>query len=211
MELFMVQSVSKESAWNAGDTGDRGSILPSGRVPWKRKWQPTPVLQMGNPMDRGVWQVSIHKVTKSLTKLSNQARMHHFVNLLSLYEGQGISTFHFIHFHFYLCMLIIISHSKSSYIPIVLLWSPHIYLYLTSNQMFFWTNVPACDTGFHLTFFSRCRYIVHNFTLVWCIYVLFKKCNTLYSFSPLWSWSSSDVQWNLANTFSERAYLGRYG
>ena len=33
-------SDSKESACNAGDPG---SILGSGRFPWRRAWQPTPV------------------------------------------------------------------------------------------------------------------------------------------------------------------------
>jgi len=33
-------SDSKESAWSAGDLG----LIPrSGRFPWRRKWQPTPV------------------------------------------------------------------------------------------------------------------------------------------------------------------------
>ena len=36
---------------NAGDTGDRDLI--AGKVPWRRKWQPTPVFLPGIPMDRG--------------------------------------------------------------------------------------------------------------------------------------------------------------
>ena len=40
---FPVGSVGKASACNAGDTGDAGSIPRSGRFPWKRPWQPTPV------------------------------------------------------------------------------------------------------------------------------------------------------------------------
>ena len=32
----------KESACNAGDTGSVSSI-PAGKIPWRRKWQPTPV------------------------------------------------------------------------------------------------------------------------------------------------------------------------
>ena len=30
--------------------------------PWERKWQPTPVFLPGNPMDRGVWQATVHEV-----------------------------------------------------------------------------------------------------------------------------------------------------
>ena len=32
---------------NAGDTGHMGSILGSGRAPWRRKWKPTPVFLPG--------------------------------------------------------------------------------------------------------------------------------------------------------------------
>ena len=38
----------KESACNAGDLRDLGSILGLGRFPWKRKWQPTPVFLAWN-------------------------------------------------------------------------------------------------------------------------------------------------------------------
>ena len=34
----------KASAWNAGDLG---SIPGSGKIPWRRKWQPTPVFLPG--------------------------------------------------------------------------------------------------------------------------------------------------------------------
>jgi len=35
--------------------GDLGSIPGSGRFPWRRKWQPTPVFLLENPMDGGAW------------------------------------------------------------------------------------------------------------------------------------------------------------
>jgi len=37
----------KESACNAGDTANLGSIPGSARFPWRRKWQPTPVFLPG--------------------------------------------------------------------------------------------------------------------------------------------------------------------
>ena len=40
-------SVSKESTFNAEDTGDVGSIHGSGRLTWRRKWQSTPVFWPG--------------------------------------------------------------------------------------------------------------------------------------------------------------------
>ena len=36
-------------------------------IPWRRKWQPIPVFLPGNPIDRGVWQATVHRVTKSWT------------------------------------------------------------------------------------------------------------------------------------------------
>ena len=42
-----------------------------GKIPWRRKWQPTPVFFLGNPIDRGVWKATVHGVTKSQTRLSN--------------------------------------------------------------------------------------------------------------------------------------------
>ena len=46
-----------------------------GKIPWRRKWQPTPVLLPGNPMDREAWWVTFHGVAKSQTRLSTLAHM----------------------------------------------------------------------------------------------------------------------------------------
>ena len=43
------------------------------KIPWRRKWQPTPVFLPGKFMDRRAWQATVYEVTKSQTKLSNQA------------------------------------------------------------------------------------------------------------------------------------------
>ena len=44
---FRDGSEGKESAFNAGDTGDKSSIPPGSGDPLKRKWQPTPVFFPG--------------------------------------------------------------------------------------------------------------------------------------------------------------------
>ena len=31
-----------------------------GKIPWRRKWQPTPVFSPGNPMDRGAWRAIVY-------------------------------------------------------------------------------------------------------------------------------------------------------
>ena len=56
--------VGKESACIAGDTGDASSIPGSGRIPWRRKCQPTTVF-LKNPMDRGAWWTTVQRITES--------------------------------------------------------------------------------------------------------------------------------------------------
>lgn len=73
MESCVVQSVDKESASNAGDTGGiKVPIPPLRKIPLeKERATPLQYYCLGNPTDTGVWQASVHKVTKSLPKLSN--------------------------------------------------------------------------------------------------------------------------------------------
>ena len=42
-----------------------------GKIPWRMKWQPTPVFLPGKPMARGAWWATVHGVAKSLTRLSD--------------------------------------------------------------------------------------------------------------------------------------------
>ena len=46
-----------------------------GKSPWRRKWQPNPVFLPDKSMDRGAWQATVHRVTKSQTRLSNIINM----------------------------------------------------------------------------------------------------------------------------------------
>jgi hypothetical protein len=54
-------SVVKNPPANAEDAG---LILPSRKIPWRRKRQRTPVLLPEKPMDRGTWGATAHGVTK---------------------------------------------------------------------------------------------------------------------------------------------------
>ena len=51
--------------------------------PCSRKWQSTPVFLPRNPKDRGAWQVTVHGVTKGLTRLSDYTTsiIHLFRNI----------------------------------------------------------------------------------------------------------------------------------
>ena len=61
----------KESACSAGDTGDVGLIRGLGRSPGGGNSNPLQYSCPKNPMDRGTWRATVHKVTKSQTQLSN--------------------------------------------------------------------------------------------------------------------------------------------
>ena len=46
------------------------------KIPWRRKWQPTPVFLPGEyPMDRGAWGTTVHGIAKGQTRLSNYTHM----------------------------------------------------------------------------------------------------------------------------------------
>ena len=55
-------SVGKQSACNAGDSG---STHGSGRSPGEGNGNPLQYSCLGNPMDRGAWQATVHGVTES--------------------------------------------------------------------------------------------------------------------------------------------------
>ena len=61
----------KESACNAGDTGDNGLIPGLGRFSGGGNGNPLQFPCLKNLMDRGAWQ-AIVRVTKSQTRLSTQ-------------------------------------------------------------------------------------------------------------------------------------------
>ena len=50
---------------NAGDIRDMGWILGSGRSPGGGRGNPIQYSCLGNPMDRGAWQTTDYRVTKS--------------------------------------------------------------------------------------------------------------------------------------------------
>ena len=55
--------VGKKSACNTGDTGDVGSIPGSGRSSGGGHSNPLQYSCLENPMDRGPWKVTVHRVT----------------------------------------------------------------------------------------------------------------------------------------------------
>ena len=66
-------SDGKESACNAEDPG---SLSGSGRSPGEENGRLLQYSRLNNPMDRGSWQSTIHRVTDSWTRLDNWAHTH---------------------------------------------------------------------------------------------------------------------------------------
>ena len=72
---FCVQRASqvvlmvKNPPANSGDVRDADSIPGLGRSPGGGNGNPLQYSCLGNPMDRGAWQATVHRVTKSWTRL----------------------------------------------------------------------------------------------------------------------------------------------
>ena len=67
-ENFLGGSEDKASACNAGDPG---SIPGLGRSLGEGNGNPLQYSCMENPMDRGAWRATVHRVAKSQTRLSD--------------------------------------------------------------------------------------------------------------------------------------------
>ena len=61
---------------NAGDTGDVCSIPGSGTSPGGGNGSPLQYSCLGNPMDGGAWQATVHGVTKSYTQLTTNTCLY---------------------------------------------------------------------------------------------------------------------------------------
>ena len=60
---------------NTGATRGAGSILGSGRSPGEGNGNPHKYSCLGNPMNRGAWEVTVHGVAKEL-EMTEQLSMH---------------------------------------------------------------------------------------------------------------------------------------
>ena len=63
--------MGKESAYNAGDTGDVGSSLRLGISAGGGDGYPLQYSCLENPMDRGALQATVYEVAKRQTRLSD--------------------------------------------------------------------------------------------------------------------------------------------
>ena len=69
-------SSSKESACNAGDSGNTGSMPGSERFPGGGNSNPIQYSCLENPMNREPWQAIVHGAVKSQTRLSKKLSVY---------------------------------------------------------------------------------------------------------------------------------------
>ena len=66
---FPGSASAKESASNIGDLRDVGSIPGLERSPGERNGNPLQCSCLDNPLDRGAWWATVHRIAKSWTRL----------------------------------------------------------------------------------------------------------------------------------------------
>ena len=73
---FSGGACGKESACNAGDARDVGSVPVLGRSPGAGNGHCVWCSCLENPMDRGAWRATVHRVAQSQIRLSDLAQRH---------------------------------------------------------------------------------------------------------------------------------------
>ena len=68
-QASQVALVAKILPASTGDVRDMGSILELGRSPGEGHRNPLQYSCLENPMDRGTWQATVHRITQSWTQL----------------------------------------------------------------------------------------------------------------------------------------------
>ena len=76
----------KTPSGNAEDLRDMGSIPRSGRFPGARHGNPLQYSCLENPMDRGGWWATVHRVAKSQTRLKRFSGRLYIWNLTCYYQ-----------------------------------------------------------------------------------------------------------------------------
>ena len=80
MYSFPGGSVVKNPPANAEDAGDTGLIPGLGRPPGGENGNPFQYSCLENPMDRGAWRATVHRVAKSWIGLTDRTHMHAMYN-----------------------------------------------------------------------------------------------------------------------------------
>ena len=71
---FPQSLTSKESACQCRRCGLSPGVR---KIPWRRKWQSTPVFLLGNPMDREAWWATVHGSQRVRHDLTTKQQQQH--------------------------------------------------------------------------------------------------------------------------------------
>ena len=117
---------------NAGGIRDASSIPGSGRFPGKGHGKPLQYSCLENPMERGGWWATVHRVTKSLTQLKQLSTHTHRHTHTHAQTHTHIYTPHFLYpflhcFH----VLAIINKATISMLLLLLSHFSHVQLCAT--------------------------------------------------------------------------------
>ena len=89
--------MAKNPLANAGDMRDTGLIPGSEKSPGGGNGNPLRYSHLENPMDRGAWRATIHRVTESdMTEATEHARLLTVLCRLSIYFSYLLLTVHVI-------------------------------------------------------------------------------------------------------------------
>ena len=75
---FLGDTMVKNLPATAGDIRDMGSIPGLGRFPGGGHGNPLQYSCLENPMDRGAWWATVHRITKSWTQLSTHIHIQNY-------------------------------------------------------------------------------------------------------------------------------------
>ena len=177
----------KESTCNAGGTGNTGSIPGSGRSSGGGHGNPLQYSCLENPMDRGVWRVTVHSMTKrwtQLKRLSMHVCDYNALGLRNTYHQIKMTSFITIHTGLLrslgkitvACYIYIYTHT---YIHIYTHTHIHIHIY---THTYVWVNT---HTHIHVYVYTYTHiYIYVCVCVCMCLnFILFLKLILFYFFS----------------------------
>ena len=137
--------VMEKPSASAGDIRDAGSIPRSGRCPGGGHGNPLQYSCLENPRDRGAWQATVHRVTKSQTRLKRLS-----THTRTQWQWPWIE----LTYVFYFCLFAVVVsfkyqpkqlHSESSHTPSIFCkWECH-----HSSESLMWVSSIGLETHLH--------------------------------------------------------------
>ena len=98
LQVWLLRWHSDKESADAGDRKDADSMLGSIRSPGGDHGSPLQYSCLGNPMDRGAWWATFHRVVKSRTRLKRLSMYTHTGETTEYNNPQSVSEITGINF-----------------------------------------------------------------------------------------------------------------